>query len=77
VLTKVKTLLVITYFLSGQIIDTDVFENISLAECVASKAAALEGVNPITTKHPSNVKIEAECKNEERSARLNAPGSSN
>ena len=72
-----KTLLVITYLLSGQIIDTDVFENISLAECVASKAAALEGINPVTTKHPSHVKIEAECKNEERSARVNSFGISN
>lgn len=72
-----KTLLVITYLLSGQIIDTDVFENISLAECVASKAAALEGVNPITTKHPSHVKIGAECKYEELSTRLIGSGSSN
>lgn len=71
-----KTLLVITYILSGQIIDTDFFENISMEECIAAKTAALEGVNPITTKHPSHVKIVAECKKDERSARLNSPDSS-
>lgn len=57
-----KTLLVITYFLSGQTIDTDVFENISLDECISAKTAALGGVNPITTKYPSHVKIVAECR---------------
>jgi hypothetical protein len=68
---KVKTLLVITYLLGGQTIDTDIFENISMAECLDSKKAALEGVNPVTTKHPSHVEIVAECKNDERSASLN------
>jgi hypothetical protein len=36
------------YLLSGQKIDTNVFENISLLECVSSKAAALEDINPLT-----------------------------
>ena len=71
-----KILLVITYLLSGQPIDTDVLENISMDECIAAKSAALEGINPITTKHPSHVKIVAECKKDERSARLNSPESS-
>ena len=48
VLIKAKTLGVIIYLLSGQKIDTDVFENISLLECVSSKAAALEDINPVT-----------------------------
>ncbi len=67
----VKILLVISYLLGGQTIDTDIFENISIDECIAAKTAALEGVNPITTKHPSHVKIVAECKIDERSASLN------
>ena len=66
-----KILLVISYLLGGQTIDTDIFENISIDECIAAKTAALEGVNPITTKHPSHVKIVAECKIDERSASLN------
>ena len=66
-----KFLLVVTYLLSDQIIDSDIFENISLEECLNSKKAALEGITPITTKHASNVKIEAECRKDERSASLN------
>ena len=48
VLIKAKTLRVIIYLMSGQIIDTEFFENISLVECVSSKAAALEDINPVT-----------------------------
>ena len=66
-----KFLLIVTYLLSGQPIDTDIFENSSIDECLNSKKAALEGITPITTKHPSNVKIEAECRRDEHSANLN------
>lgn len=48
VLIKAKTLRVIIYLMSDQIIDTEFFENISLVECVSSKAAALEDINPVT-----------------------------
>lgn len=66
-----KILLVISYLLGGQTIDIDILENISMDECIAAKTAALEDVNPITTKHPSHVKIVAECKKDERSASPN------
>ena len=65
-----KTMLVIAYMMGAQAIDTEVIENATMEECQATKSMALDGSNPITTKHGPQVHILAECHKDEATASL-------
>ena len=65
-----KTLLIVAYMMGAQAIDTDVIENATMEECQATKSMALDGPNPITTKHGPQVHILAECHKDEATASL-------
>jgi hypothetical protein len=58
----VKTMLVITYLMGGQVIDTDTLDAANMDACRETKRLALSENTPVTTRYGSNVKILAECK---------------
>jgi hypothetical protein len=58
----VKTMLVITYLMGGQVIDTDTLDAANMDACRETKRLALSENTPVTTRYDSNVKILAECK---------------
>lgn len=57
-----KTVLVIAYLLSGQVIDTETLDAANMDECKITKQRALAEKTPVTTRYGSNVKISAECR---------------
>ena len=57
-----KTMLVITYLMGGQVIDTDTLDAANMDACRETKRLALSENTPVTTRYGSNVKILAECK---------------
>ena len=57
-----KTMLVITYLIGGQVIDTDTLDAANMDACRETKRLALSENTPVTTRYGSNVKILAECK---------------
>ena len=58
----VKTMLVITYLMGGQVIDTNSLDAANMDSCKETKRLALSENTPVTTRYGSNVKILAECK---------------
>jgi hypothetical protein len=55
-------MLVITYLMGGQVIDTDTLDAANMDACNETKRLALSENTPVTTRYGSNVKILAECK---------------
>lgn len=57
-----KTMLVITYLMGGQVIDSNTLDASNMDACKETKRLALSENTPVTTRYGSNVKIIAECK---------------
>lgn len=57
-----KTMLIITYLMGGQVIDTNTLDAANIDACRETKRLALAENTPVTTRYGSNVKIQAECK---------------
>nr|CCD32259.1 Hypothetical protein SC2p2_01030 [Methylocystis sp. SC2] len=57
-----KTVLVISYLLGGQVIDMETLDASNMDACKTTKQMALAEKTPVTTRYGANVKISAECK---------------
>ncbi len=57
-----KALLVITYLLSGHIVDTESIDSANMEECRRTKRLALAESTPITTRYDAKVKISGSCR---------------
>jgi hypothetical protein len=58
----VKAMLVITYLLSGRIVDTQSIDAANMEECRRTKSLALAENTPITTRYDARVKISGSCR---------------
>lgn len=56
------TMLAIAYIMGGQVIESQTLETANMEECRLTKRLALSENTPITTRHGSNVKVSAECR---------------
>lgn len=57
-----KAVLVITYLLSGQIVNTESIDSANMEECRRTKRLALAKSTPITTRYDARVKISGSCR---------------